>query len=75
MTTTIHAIFENGMFRRVESVALPEHTSVEIDGCTPDEPQAPTQMPEGLAGVYVILGERYDSGISDTTAQHNEHQP
>ena len=32
-------------------------------------------MSEGLANVYAILGERYDSGHKDTAARHNEHQP
>ena len=75
MTTTIHAIFENGVFRPVEPVALPECTSVEIEVRTSEEPRAPLPMPEGLAKVYAILGERYDSGITDTAARHNEHQP
>jgi predicted DNA-binding antitoxin AbrB/MazE fold protein len=75
MTTTIHAIFENGVFRPVEPVTLPECTSVEIEVRTSDKPQAPLPMSEGLAKVYAILGERYDSGIADTAARHNEHQP
>ena len=75
MTTTIHAIFENGVFRPVEPVALADCTSVEIELRTPDEPHARLPMPEGLAKVYSILGERYDSGVADTAARHNEHQP
>jgi predicted DNA-binding antitoxin AbrB/MazE fold protein len=75
MTTTIHAIFENGVFRPMEPVALAERTSVEIDVRTPDETQAPLPMPEGLAQVYSILGERYNSGVADTATRHNEHQP
>jgi predicted DNA-binding antitoxin AbrB/MazE fold protein len=75
MTTTIHAIFENGVFRPVEPVALPEATSVEIEVRTSDKPQASLPMPEGLAKVYAILGERFDSGVADTAARHNEHQP
>jgi predicted DNA-binding antitoxin AbrB/MazE fold protein len=75
MTTTIHAIFENGVFRPVEPVALPECTSVEIEVRTSDEPEPPVPMSEGLAKVYSILGERYNSGIADTAARHNEHQP
>lgn len=72
MTTTVHAIFENGVFRPVEPVFLPERTSVELDVRTPGE-QPP--VPESLAEVYAILGERYDSGCPDTAARHNEHQP
>jgi predicted DNA-binding antitoxin AbrB/MazE fold protein len=75
MTTTIHAIFQNGVFRPIEPVTLAECTSVELDVRTPDEPNASTPMAAGLAEVYAILGERYDSGIADTAARHNEHQP
>jgi predicted DNA-binding antitoxin AbrB/MazE fold protein len=74
MTTTIHAIFENGVFRPVEPIALPESTSVEIEVRTSEEPRAALPMPEGLAKVYSILGERYNSGHADTAARHNEHQ-
>ena len=75
MTTTIHAIFENGVFRPVEPISLPESTSVELEVRIPDEQRAESPMSEGLAKVYAILGERYDSGHSDTAARHNEHQP
>jgi predicted DNA-binding antitoxin AbrB/MazE fold protein len=75
MTTTVHAIFENGVFRPVEPISLPEYTSVELEVRTPGEQQTASPMPEGLAKVYSILGERYDSGDSDTAARHNEHQP
>ena len=75
MTTTVHAIFENGVFRPVEPVALPERTSVELEVRTSGQPQPQSPMPEGLAKVYSILGERYDSGHADTAARHDEHQP
>jgi len=75
MTTTVHAIYENGVFRPVEPVALPDRTSVELEVRTPGQPLPQLPMPEGLAKVYAILGERYDSGHPDTAARHNEHQP
>ena len=80
MTTTVQAIFENGVFRPVEPIALPERTSVELDVHTKGEPQPESPMSdgpmsEGMAKIYSILGERYDSGRSDTAARHNEHQP
>jgi predicted DNA-binding antitoxin AbrB/MazE fold protein len=31
MSKTIHAIFENGVFRPVEPVGLPERTAVEFE--------------------------------------------
>ena len=75
MTTTVHAVFENGVFRPVEPISLPECTSVELDVRVPGEQGTESPMPEGLAKVYAILGERYDSGHFDTAARHNEHQP
>jgi predicted DNA-binding antitoxin AbrB/MazE fold protein len=67
---TIHAIFENGVFRPVVPVQLPEHCEVAFEprvvnesiGCASD-------------ALYEILNRRYNSGHSDTAARHNEHQP
>lgn len=42
MPKTIHAIYENGVFRPVEPVELPEHTPVEF------EPRVVSQTPESL---------------------------
>jgi predicted DNA-binding antitoxin AbrB/MazE fold protein len=69
---TIHAVYESGVFRPLEAVALPERTEVEF------EPR-PVVQPEDhnghLEGIYAILGERYQSGERDVAARHNEHQP
>lgn len=75
MPTTVHAIFENGVFRPVEPVALPESTTVELEVRLPEEPWPQPSMTPGLAKVYSILGERYNSGHTDTAERHNEHQP
>jgi len=77
MTPTIHAIYENGVFRPVQPVDLPERTPVEFEPrVRAEEPQSPQPaMSEGLAKIYEILGRRYSSGYSDTAARHNEHQP
>jgi predicted DNA-binding antitoxin AbrB/MazE fold protein len=74
MHKTIHAVFEDGVFRPTEPVDLPEHTAVEFEPRVTDAP-APAPMSEGLAKVYAILGERYESGHRDTAARHDEHQP
>jgi predicted DNA-binding antitoxin AbrB/MazE fold protein len=74
MTSTVHAVYENGVFRPVEPVDLPDHTRVELELRIPGE-QDPGKIPGGLASIYAILGERYDSGHTDTAARHNEHQP
>jgi predicted DNA-binding antitoxin AbrB/MazE fold protein len=77
MMKTIHAIYENGVFRPVEPVDLPEQTPVEFEPrvLTEAPPSTPPPMSEGLAKIYEILGRRYSSGYTDTAARHNEHQP
>lgn len=73
---TILAVFENGVFRPVAPVALPEHAEVEFE---PRLVQAGAARSNGssdaLDGVYSILSERYESGHTDTAARHDEHQP
>jgi predicted DNA-binding antitoxin AbrB/MazE fold protein len=73
---TIHAIFENGVFRPTEAVDLPERCEVEVEvkRVQPAD-SGPASASPGLARIYAILGERYDSGHADTAERHNEHQP
>lgn len=77
MTPTVHAIYENGVFRPVEPVALPDRTPVEFEPrILTDTPETlQPSMSEGLTRIYEILGRRYSSGHTDTAARHNEHQP
>ena len=71
MTTAIHAIYENGVFRPVEPVDLPDQCEVEVEIRTINtEPQQPS-----LDDVYAILNERFDSGEHNVAARHNGHQP
>lgn len=66
----VHAIYENGVFRPVGPVELPEHCEVEF------EPQiVETHESPSLEDVYAILGQRFDSGESDVAERHDEHQP
>jgi hypothetical protein len=51
-----------------------ENVEVEIKVVPSPAPRKPTMTP-GLAKIYEILGERYDSGITDLAERHNEHQP
>jgi len=69
---TIHAVYERGVFRPLETVELPERTEVEF------EPRPVTKgdaLNDDLDGIYAILGERYRSGEHDVAARHDEHQP
>lgn len=36
---------------------------------------SPSPMSEGLARIYSILGERYETGEKDLAARVDEHQP
>ena len=67
---TIHAVYENGVFRPTEPVQLPESCEVEF------EPRIVNAAAEqSLDEVYAILSKRFDSGQHDVAARHNEHQP
>jgi predicted DNA-binding antitoxin AbrB/MazE fold protein len=68
---TIHAIYENGVFRPVDAVELPENCKVEFE---PRIVEAADGRPD-LDDVYEVLGKRFDSRQSDVAEQHDEHQP
>ena len=69
---TIHAVYESGVFRPLETVELPERTEVEFE---PRRVAQPEDHNGHLDGIYAILSERYESGEHDVAARHNEHQP
>lgn len=75
----IQAIFENGVFRPVTPVDLPERCEVEVHVVGPQQekglPQQPNPSSEGMEKIYELLGKRFDSGCQDTAERHNEHQP
>ena len=68
---TIHAIFEEGVFRPKEPIDLPEHCEVEFEPRIIGRPDDPGHMDR----VYEILSRRYSTGEHDLAARHNEHQP
>lgn len=71
MLKTIHAVFENGVFRPTQPVDLPEPCEVEFEPrVVRNEPERPS-----LDDVYAILGRRFKSGEHDVAERHNEHQP
>ena len=71
MSKTIHAVFENGVFRPTEAVDLPDPCEVEVEVRQVKlEPAKPT-----LDDVYAILSRRFNSGEHDVAERHNEHQP
>jgi predicted DNA-binding antitoxin AbrB/MazE fold protein len=71
MKSSIHAIYEDGVFRPLEPVDLPDRCEVVVEIRTvKTEPQRPS-----LDEVYAILNERFESGERDVAARHYEHQP
>ena len=70
---TVHAVYEQGVFKPTERVDLPDHCHVEFEprpvGSSVDNGAT------ALADVYAVLSERYASGESDVAARHDEHQP
>lgn len=67
---TVHAVYENGVFRPREPVQLPEACEVEF------EPRLVTPpVPGPLEGIYGVLSQRFASGETDVAARHDEHQP
>lgn len=63
---TVRAIYENGVFRPVEPLTLPEHLEVEVV-----LPSEKTQQEE----IFAILRTTIPSGETDVAERHNEHQP
>ena len=68
---TVHAVYEQGVFRPTEPVELPEHCRVEfvprVVGSSDD--------PRHLARMQELLSRRFESGRHDVAARHDEHQP
>jgi predicted DNA-binding antitoxin AbrB/MazE fold protein len=71
--TAVRAIYENGVFRPLEPVDLPEASEVLVTPAR-SQPLPPTN-PADMAEVYDILGRRYHTGEHDVAERHNEHQP
>ena len=68
---TVHAIYENGVFRPLERVELPEASEVEFEPRPVQERSGAVEQEE----VYAVLALRFHSGESDVAARHDEHQP
>jgi predicted DNA-binding antitoxin AbrB/MazE fold protein len=68
---TIEAIFEDGVFRPVVPVALPDKSRVQLQIVN----GTPTPTDDDMDEIYEILDRRYSTGITDLAARHNEHQP
>ena len=63
----IDAVYENGVFRPVEPIDLPEHMHVLV--------AVPMTIGRPIHDVREVLGRRHASSATDTAARHDEHQP
>lgn len=77
---TIHAIFENGVFRPTHKVELPERSEVVfeprlIEASVAERIAALRETDPALAAVYEVLARRHNSGHHDNAERHNEHPP
>ncbi len=64
---TVRAVYENGVFRPTEPVALPEACTVEFE----PRPIAEEKTMAGIMdAIYAVLAERYESGEPDVAARH-----
>jgi predicted DNA-binding antitoxin AbrB/MazE fold protein len=74
---SIRAVYENGVFRPIDEVDLPEHCEVTIDPIPvdPDLARIMRVTPEDMEEIYRIMSLEFDSGRSDIAERHNEHQP
>jgi len=76
MTKTVNGIAHGKTIELEEDLGVPDGQQVEVQVKVLEMPQRTSPpMSEGLAKVYGILGERYNTGEIDTAARHNEHQP
>jgi predicted DNA-binding antitoxin AbrB/MazE fold protein len=67
---TVQAVYEDGVFRPIGQVALPEKTTVEFEPRVVEVAQG-----DPMLEAFEILSHSYDTGQSDLAARHNEHQP
>jgi hypothetical protein len=75
MTKTLHGKVHGRTIELHEDPGVAEGQEFEVQLKLVESPQAsaPAISP-GLAEVYAILGERFDSGCTDLAERHNEHQ-
>jgi len=72
----IQAIYENGVFRPVSPVDLPEQTRVNIVPQNESASEEVNLSPEGMDAIYAALDQSFDcpDSPSDLAERHNEHR-
>lgn len=72
---TIHAIYEDGVFRPTEPVNLPDGSRVTVQPESLETTSEAHHEADDLDPIYEVLSRRHRSGHRDTAERHNEHQP
>ena len=76
MTRTLQGRAHGNTIEFDEDLGVEEGQVVEVQVTViPSPPPSKPAMTSGLAEVYAILGERFDTGETDIAERHNEHQP
>jgi predicted DNA-binding antitoxin AbrB/MazE fold protein len=70
MTTPVKAIYEDGVFKPTEPVALKEKTEVQV--LIPTEDQPIGQDPTGWQAIHEMIGSM-SSGRHDASENHDEY--
>ncbi len=75
MTKIMHGKVHGRTIELDDDPGVAEGQEVEVQmKVVPTTPSNPAMTP-GLADIYAILGERFDTGETDIAERHNEHQP
>lgn len=76
MTKTLHGKVHGKTIELDDDpgVADGQEVEVQMKVIPSPRPSKPALTP-GLAEIYPILSERFDTGETDIAARHNEHQP
>lgn len=69
--STIRAIYEDGVFRPIGPIELPDRSVVEFE----PRPVAGDREDAAVEAVYEVLSHRHRSGRRDLAERHDEHQP
>ena len=69
---TIHAVYEEGVFRPLDKVELAERTEVEFE---PKVVGKSEPKYGSMKGIIEVMSRRFRSGQHDLAERHNEHQP
>jgi len=76
LSKTLHGTVHGRTIKLDEDLGIADGQEVEVEVkvVPPTLPTKPS-LSEGQKKIYEILGERYDSGFTDTAERHNEHRP